>query len=131
MKEHGNFEIKFRDHTVYMKASDAWNEETTRAYSAELLKRAEETFTEPGWAILADIRDWGLYTLDSAEVAATYVRRLDELGRTHAAFVVGSDLQTQTVLEHMKPETSIAEYRFFDNLEEAEQWLRDCGKLDP
>ena len=131
MKEHGEFAIHFRDRTVYMRARDSWNEETTRAYISRLLQDVTEHFTSPGWAILADIRDWGLYTIDSVRQVDEYVRRLDELGRTHAAFVAASPLQEETVLEHMKPKTQTAEYRFFQTVEEAEQWLVSCGMLTP
>lgn len=129
MKEHGEFAIHFRDKTVYMLARDSWNQETTRAYIARLLKEVSERFTSPGWAILADIRDWGLYTIDSVPQVDDYVRRLDELGRTHAAFVVASALQEDTVIEHMQPNTVAAEYRFFQTMEEAEEWLVACGML--
>lgn len=88
----------------------------------------KKKFENQPWAILCDLRQWGLSTPDSVALGATVSAQLDDLGRTHTAMIFGNEILTRITAElAFNTSGRKAPMRFFKNESAAWQWLAQCG----
>lgn len=128
MKRHGSFQVERFGRILVLRAYDSWNLETGQACVAELCRRGAELQEAP-WALVTDLRDWGMSGLELREPITQLASRLDDLGRTHSAFL--SDQQSE-LIEYLintsvRVGTNQARLEFFTDESEAVDWLRREG----
>ena len=115
-KAHGEWSIRIHGQLLLYRVRGAWNAEGAKAYCEAASAAAEPLIRKP-WAILGDLTEWQLATLD----CQPYIRRIVERARDFncklECLVLGdnplkADLMRETVPEdcqlHLPPDLDTA-----------------------
>ena len=127
MEGHGSYSICRQQSILLLRIYGSWNIEASR----ELLQRISDVAVEfqgNPWAVLCDVREWGLSTPDSVAFGAEAATHMDGLGRSHTAMVIGEKWLAQMTLEdaYLAGAREVP-LRFFEQELEAREWLGECG----
>lgn len=127
--EHGTFSVQVSGDVLYVRCSGTWNYPTAERYVREMTRCGEQLSPGP-WCSLADLTNWELGTPDASGLIIRLSATLSELGRRHAAGVVGPNQLARTVsnhfIERLKRDAA-PEVRYFDTEDEARRWLTGLG----
>ncbi len=127
MKEHGSHSIERQDGILVIRAYDGWNVEASEALVQEILVFAKKFQGKP-WAILVDLREWGLSTPESVAMGPEVIASLDRAGRTHTAMIVDEKTLARLIAESAfasQPRKSAI--KFFERESAAREWFAECG----
>ncbi|MDX1569011.1 MAG: hypothetical protein R3200_00905 [Xanthomonadales bacterium] len=135
-KAHGEWCIRVHGQLLLYRVQGAWNAEGAKAYCSAASSAAEPLVHSP-WAILGDLTEWQLATLD----CQPYIRQISERARDFncklQCLIIGDnplkgDLMRQTVPEdcqlHLPPDLDTALATLAEaGFEESARAVADCG----
>ena len=99
MKKHGSYSIEREQNILTIRIYDAWNVETSNELWKKIIVIGERFNGKP-WAILCDLRKWGLSTPESVAMGPEVTASLDRLGRTHTAMIFGDQILVRDTAEY-------------------------------
>lgn len=125
MEPHGSFKLTIKEKTLIVTAIGAWNYETAVSCGKEY-KRLVSGLEGKPWACLVDLKEWELFTPDASD----YINELNKWGninnQKYEVVVFGLSIH-QAVLEKSHEVLTNVEIKFYENLEQAYEWLETIG----
>ena len=121
------YTIAVDNRVVILKSFHTWDSRVNRALTADMKKLIEQRFGSRPWALICDVRDWGLNTPDAEDSSSENLMTPDLFFPTHAAFATGGSEIKHWQLEKMLKDNGRFEFGIFHGMDEAVKWLHSKG----
>ena len=126
-KEHGYFEAHWHQQVFFVELHGGWNLDTANHYLDELRSYGHSR-KGARWAVLADLRHWGLATSDVFGPLSNASIEMDRIGRTHTGIIAeNEDMKAAIVEAAIKHPPPQAEICIFATVNEGRNWLIGNG----
>jgi len=125
--EHGQYQFKIDQQVLMLQCTGPWNIELFRQMEIDM-KQAIFPISDKPWACMLDLLHWELGVYEMWED----VKKLNQWSADHnqkfEAVVTNKNI-IKILLQESHQSFCDVETKFFDNREEAMQWLEDKGLL--
>jgi len=124
---HDAYEIETHDRILVLRLFDAWDQETTERYIREVDSKLPAA-GQP-WAMVSDVRRWGLPGLKNLSLFQDQALRHTEHGRSHGVFLIAEHHELlagliQEAVGQLAPDVVV---HFAHDDEAAARWLEGQG----
>jgi hypothetical protein len=128
-KVHGEWQMLVHRPLLVYQVRGAWNEEGAHAFTRDCGRIGAPMFGTR-WAVLGDLREWQLATMDCIPIIRSLAERSAKLGCVMQVLLPGESLIKRDCLTQMVPDRSDYALRFADDRAHAARILDEAAFAD-
>lgn len=122
--EHGIFEVKIENNSLFVDATGPFNEELTTKYG-QAIESCIKKLEGSDWSQIIVLHKLSLFTPEAAEVLINTLRNRKTRGLIKSAVVLINCEGKSLIVQQMSNiyQTADVDYSFFDSITEAQSWI--------